>query len=118
MSGEKSTVERNSRKTMIGIVTSAKTDKTRRVEVERLQKHPKYGKYLKRHTVCFAHDETNVSKEGDRVEIMSTRPLSKLKRWRIVRVVAEGGAGSVDSTSYPAGGAEADTDGARPTIDS
>jgi small subunit ribosomal protein S17 len=78
------------RKTEIGIVKSDKMDKTRRVEVERLVPHPKYGKFLKRRTVCHAHDEGNTTHVGDIVEIMETRPLSKLKRWRIVRIVRPG----------------------------
>lgn len=82
--------ERRRRKTEIGVVTSDKMDKTRRVEVERLVPHPKYGKFLKRRTVCHAHDEANATHIGDLVEIMETRPLSKLKRWRIVRVVRQG----------------------------
>ena len=82
--------ERSRRKTEIGIVTSDKMDKTRRVELERLVPHPKYGKFLKRRTVCHAHDEANATHLGDIVEIMETRPLSKLKRWRIVRVVRAG----------------------------
>ena len=65
-------------------------DKTRRVELERLVAHPKYGKLLKRRTVCHAHDETNETQVGDIVEIMETRPLSKLKRWRVVKVVRAG----------------------------
>ena len=81
---------RSRRKTEIGTVTSDKMDKTRRVEVERLFPHPKYGKFLKRRTVCHAHDETNQTHLGDIVEIMETRPLSKLKRWRIVRIVRPG----------------------------
>jgi small subunit ribosomal protein S17 len=81
---------RSRRKTEIGIVTSDKMNKTRRVEVDRLVPHPKYGKYLKRRTVCHAHDETNQTHLGDIVEIMETRPLSKLKRWRIVRIVRAG----------------------------
>src|SRR5271167_2461487 len=81
---------RSRRKTEIGIVTSDKMDKTRRVELERLVPHPKYGKFLKRRTVCHAHDETNQTHLGDIVEIMETRPLSKLKRWRIVRIVRAG----------------------------
>ncbi|QDU60169.1 30S ribosomal protein S17 [Planctomycetes bacterium Pan216] len=80
--------ERKLRKTLVGQVTSAKMDKTRRVEVLRLAKHPKYGKFLRRRTVCHVHDEKNASQEGDRVEIMETRPLSKTKRWRLVRVVS------------------------------
>jgi len=81
---------RTRRKTEIGIVTSDKMDKTRRVEVERLVPHPKYGKFLKRRTVCHAHDEGNTTHVGDIVEIMETRPLSKLKRWRITRIVRPG----------------------------
>lgn len=76
------------RKLLIGVVTSAKMNKTRRVEVTRTTRHRQYGKYLRHRTVCYAHDEANASQEGDRVEIMETRPLSKLKRWRLVRVVA------------------------------
>src|SRR3954468_17979514 len=78
------------RKTEIGVVTSDKINKTRRVELERLVPHPKYGKFLRRRTVCHAHDETNQSHVGDTVEIMETRPLSKLKRWRMVRIAPRG----------------------------
>src|SRR3954467_5893154 len=81
---------RNRRKTEIGIVTSDKMDKTRRVEIERLVPHPKYGKFLRRRTVSHAHGEQNQTHIGDIVEIMETRPLSKLKRWRIVRIVRPG----------------------------
>jgi small subunit ribosomal protein S17 len=81
---------RSRRKTEIGIVASDKMNKTRRVIVERLVPHPKYGKMLRRRTVCHAHDEANASQSGDLVEIMETRPLSKLKRWRIVRIVRPG----------------------------
>jgi small subunit ribosomal protein S17 len=85
-----STLKRGRRKTEIGMVTSDKMNKTRRVVVERLVPHPKYGKLLRRRTVCHAHDEANASHKGDLVEIMETRPLSKLKRWRIVRIVRPG----------------------------
>ena len=81
---------RGRRKTEIGVVASDKMSKTRRVIVERLVPHPKYGKLLRRRTVCHVHDEANNSHKGDLVEIMETRPLSKLKRWRIVRVVRPG----------------------------
>jgi small subunit ribosomal protein S17 len=84
------TATRRRRKTEIGAVTSDKMNKTRRVEIQRLVPHPKYGKYLKRRTICYAHDEANQSHIGDLVEIMETRPLSKLKRWRIVRIVRPG----------------------------
>ncbi len=82
--------ERSTRKTEIGVVTTDKMDKTRRVELERLVAHPKYGKLLKRRTVCHVHDENNETHVGDIVEIMETRPLSKLKRWRMVKVVRAG----------------------------
>src|SRR5438445_8021965 len=78
---------RGSRRTAVGVVTSDKMNKTRRVEIPRLEKHPRYGKYIKRRTICYVHDETNESHAGDLVEIMEARPMSKLKRWRLVRVV-------------------------------
>ena len=77
-------------KTKLGIVTRDKMSKTRRVEVERLVPHARYGKFMKRRTVCHAHDEANETHLGDIVEIMESRPLSKLKRWRIVRIVRPG----------------------------
>jgi len=61
--------------------------KTRRVDVERLVKHPRYGKYIKMRTVCYVHDEQNESHMGDTVEIMETRPLSKQKCWRLLRIL-------------------------------
>src|SRR5208337_4081396 len=79
----KSTPARSRRKTEIGAVTSDKMNKTRRVVLERLVPHPKYGKLMRRRTVCHVHDETNESRLGDMVEIMETRPMSKLKRWRL-----------------------------------
>jgi small subunit ribosomal protein S17 len=81
---------RGVRKTAIGVVTSDKMDKTRRIELERLVRHPRYGKFLRRRTVCHAHDETNQSRVGDTVEIVESRPLSKTKTWRIVRILARG----------------------------
>jgi small subunit ribosomal protein S17 len=77
------------RQTAIGVVTSDKTAKTRRVEIPRLVKHPKYGKYIRRRTVCYAHDENNESAIGDTVEIEECRPMSRLKRWRLLRVVSK-----------------------------
>ena len=70
-----------------GIVTSDKMDKTRRVEINRLVQHPKYKKFIRRRTVCYAHDESNESGAGDRVEIIESPPTSKLKRWTLVRVL-------------------------------
>ena len=64
-------------------------NKTRRVEIPRLVQHPQYGKYIKQRTVCYVHDEKNESHLGDTVEIMETRPLSKTKHWRLVRVVTK-----------------------------
>src|SRR5437016_7130412 len=81
--------KRRQRRTAIGLVTSDKMNKTRRVEIPRLVKHPRYGKYIRRRTVCHVHDEKNESRKGDRVEIMESRPLSKTKHWRLVRVVAK-----------------------------
>ena len=78
---------RGKRRTEIGVVTSDKMNKTRRVEIPRLVKHPRYGKYIKRRTICYVHDEKNESHMGDTVEIMEARPMSKLKHWRLVRVV-------------------------------
>ncbi len=81
--------ERGKRRTATGLVTSDKMNKTRRVELPRLVKHPRYGKYIRRRTVCHVHDEQNESHVGDLVEIMETRPLSKTKCWRLVRIVTK-----------------------------
>jgi small subunit ribosomal protein S17 len=83
------TADRGQRRTAVGVVTSDKMNKTRRVEIPRLVKHPRYGKYIRRRTVCHVHDENNESGAGDTVEIMETRPLSKTKHWRLVRVVTK-----------------------------
>jgi small subunit ribosomal protein S17 len=80
---------RGRRRVLIGVVTRDKMNKTRRVEIGRLVKHPRYGKYIKRRTVCYVHDENNESHLGDTVEIMETRPLSKLKTWRLVKVLIQ-----------------------------
>ena len=82
--------ERGKRRVAVGVVTSDKMNKTRRVEIPRLVKHPRYGKYIRRRTVCHVHDEQNASRTGDTVEIMETRPLSKSKHWRLLRVVTKG----------------------------
>ncbi len=79
--------KRNSRKERTGLVVSNKMDKTITVTVERKVKHPIYGKFTKKHTKLHAHDETNDCNIGDTVKIMETRPLSKLKRWRLVEVL-------------------------------
>jgi small subunit ribosomal protein S17 len=81
--------QRGKRRVETGVVTSDKMNKTRRVEIPRLVKHQRYGKYIRRRTICHVHDETNESHVGDTVEIMETRPLSKTKNWRLIRVVAK-----------------------------
>ncbi len=71
----------------IGIVEGDQRDKTRKVSISYLEKHPKYGKYVRKRTVLHVHDHENVSKKGDRVEIAETRPISKTKNWILTRVV-------------------------------
>ena len=92
------------RKRLVGIVASDKMNKSRRVEVERVFRHPKYGKTVRRKTVCHVHDEENQTHMGDLVEIVECRPLSKLKRWNLVRVVqaAAARAGSTSDVTEPA----------------
>jgi small subunit ribosomal protein S17 len=77
----------NERKKRRGVVVSDKMNKTAIVMVERAFAHPKYGKLVKKRKKYYAHDESKVAKEGDLVEIIETRPLSKLKRWRVAEVV-------------------------------
>ena len=81
------TEQRNSRKTRQGVVASAAADKTCVVIVEDRKRHPLYGKMITRSTKFHAHDETNECGVGDTVLIMETRPVSKLKRWRLVEIV-------------------------------
>jgi len=78
---------RGRRRRLIGVVTSDKRDKTIKVVVEMLVKHPRYGKYVRHKTVCHVHDENNEARVGDRVEIMECRPISKTKHWRLVRII-------------------------------
>ena len=79
--------ERNSRRTIVGIVVSNKMDKTVVVNVEESRRHPLYGKTQKVSKKYMAHDENNECAIGDKVKIMETRPLSKNKRWRLVEIV-------------------------------
>jgi small subunit ribosomal protein S17 len=74
-------------KHITGIVTSDKMQKTRAVQVVRLERHEKYGKFVRRHTTFKVHDEKEVSREGDTVLIAETRPISKTKRWRLIEVI-------------------------------
>jgi small subunit ribosomal protein S17 len=78
--------KRGKRKILKGIVVSDKMNKTRVVVVERHIFHQKFKKYYIKKTKCYVHDENNISKTGDIVEIMETRPLSRLKRWRLLAV--------------------------------
>ncbi len=78
---------RNSRKNLIGIVTSISGDKSIKVTYSYKIPHPRYRKVINRKTVVHVHDEANDARLNDRVEIMETRPISRLKRWRLVRVI-------------------------------
>jgi small subunit ribosomal protein S17 len=87
MADTEQTTERGSRKTRVGTVVSTKMDKTAIVAVARRVAHPLYGKQVARTKKYYAHDEENAAREGDVVRIVETRPLSKLKRWRLVEIV-------------------------------
>ncbi|MBI2932365.1 MAG: 30S ribosomal protein S17 [Planctomycetes bacterium] len=78
--------------------------KTITVKVERFVQHPTFGKYVRRFTTCYAHDEKREAKRGDRVEIMEMRPLSRLKRWRLVKVVGQGSERDLIRASRPTTG--------------
>jgi small subunit ribosomal protein S17 len=82
-------MERNHRKVEVGVVTSDRMHKTINVRTERMVKHPLYKKYIRRYSDFKAHDERNEASTGDRVEIQETRPLSKTKRWRLVRILVK-----------------------------
>jgi len=78
--------ERGLRRTLNGTVTSSKMANTITVQVQRTYKHPKYGKYVRKNKKYHAHDEREEAQVGDQVEIVATRPYSKIKRWRLVSV--------------------------------
>ncbi|MFM8449765.1 MAG: 30S ribosomal protein S17 [Haliscomenobacter sp.] len=80
-------MERNLRKTRVGVVSSNKMEKTVSISVERKLMHPIYGKFVKKTKKFMAHDENNDCHIGDTVRIMETRPLSKNKRWRVVEII-------------------------------
>jgi len=82
-----------------GLVKSDKMEKTITVNVERRVKHPVYGKYLVRRSTFMAQDPHNTAREGDLVEIESTRPLSKKKRWRLVRVLRRAPGARVETSA-------------------
>jgi small subunit ribosomal protein S17 len=79
--------QRNTRKTQIGFVSSRSGDKSVKVTVAYKTPHPLYHKVVNRQTVLHVHDEKNETKVGDKVEVMETRPMSRLKRWRVVSIV-------------------------------
>ena len=79
--------EKKAQRTVVGRVVSNKMDKTVSVAIERLMKHPMYGKYIRRTTKVLAHDAANECKEGDRVAISECKPVSKNKSWAVVNVV-------------------------------
>lgn len=87
MTQQNSTEQNKSQRTIVGKVTSNKMNKTIVVEVERKVKHPLYGKYIRRYSKMYAHDEDNTCKIGDTVVIKQTRPLSKSKRWILLEIL-------------------------------
>ena len=88
---EQTTIEQSAEdrkvRTLIGRVVSNKMEQSVAVVIERLVRHPVYGKYIRRRTKLLAHDETNSCKEGDRVAIVECRPISKRKSWKVVEIV-------------------------------
>ncbi|MBC8406977.1 MAG: 30S ribosomal protein S17 [Planctomycetes bacterium] len=84
---QEATATRGTRRVMEGVVVSDRGDKTLVVQVERTTRHALYHKILRKRKKYHVHDEANQAKAGDKVEIMGTRPLSKLKRWRLVRII-------------------------------
>jgi small subunit ribosomal protein S17 len=90
---------------VVGVVTRDKASQTRRVEIPRLVRHPVYGKTMRRRTVCYAHDAENVSAVGDTVELEESKPMSKLKRWVLKRVITKakqvGVAGDSEAAEQP-----------------
>lgn len=79
--------ERNARKTRQGVVVSAAMDKSITVQLERTMRHSMYGRVVKKRSKLYAHDEKNECGVGDRVSVSETRPLSKMKRWRLVKIL-------------------------------
>lgn len=84
-------MERGKRKTRTGVVVSDKMAKTITVRTKRITRHPLYGKTLRQYKKFYVHDEKNEAKNGDVVRIMEVRPLSKLKRWRLVGILERAG---------------------------
>lgn len=87
MSEEVKATDEKNRRTVVGRVVSNKMDKSVSVAIERLIKHPKYGKYMRRTSKVMAHDANNECNEGDRVAISECRPISKNKSWQVVNII-------------------------------
>ncbi len=87
--GTRATAERHERQELVGKVTSAKMEKTIVVEVTRLVQHPKYHRVVRILKKFYAHDEQREAKQGDTVRIIASRPLSRLKRWRLAEVLTQ-----------------------------
>ena len=79
--------ERKPRKVLVGLVVSDKMDRTVTISIERTFQHPMYKKIVRKTSKIWAHDAENECRTGDKVKVMSTRPLSKLKRWRVVEII-------------------------------
>ncbi|OFX19515.1 MAG: 30S ribosomal protein S17 [Bacteroidetes bacterium GWA2_31_9] len=80
-------LNRNLRKERVGVVVSSKMDKSIVIVVKRKEKHPKYGKFVNKTSKFYAHDEKNDCNIGDTVKVMESRPMSRLKRWRLVEII-------------------------------
>ncbi len=87
MSEKAEVTDKKGRRTVVGRVVSNKMDKSVSVAIERLIKHPMYGKYIRRTSKVMAHDETNECNEGDRVAISECKPISKNKAWQVVNII-------------------------------
>lgn len=87
------TEDHRNKRTLVGVVTSDKMQKTITVEVTRLVKHPTYGKYIRRRNRFKAHDERGEAKMGDTVQVVECKPMSRTKRWRLQKVLAKGNEG-------------------------
>ncbi len=117
MSSATPTPSRNPRKKLLGFVTSRSGDKSVKVTIPFKRPHPQYHKVINRKTVVHVHDEKNEAKIGDRVEIMETRPLSRLKRWRILSIVERAVRASGEAISETDVAAQVPTKTAKPSAE-
>lgn len=91
------TEQKTAGRTFIGKVISNKMDKTIVVEIDRKVKHPLYGKYMRRSTKLYAHDDANVCQVGDLVMVANSRPISKTKHWMLIKVLEQAEKGSIEA---------------------